>query len=68
MTDALVGADRGPLPLDGIHGARDRGGKADAILRVTHIVVHGLGTAIMGMPPGELRRVPQRVVATDGIR
>src|SRR5262247_4915184 len=40
--DPLVRGDRGPLALDGVAGAGDRGREADAVLGVADVVVHRL--------------------------
>ena len=65
--DALVRADRGALPVDGVHGACDGGRKADAVLGIAHVVVHGLGHGDdLHALPVQLRRVAQRIVAADG--
>ena len=65
--DALVRAHRGALPLDGVHGARDGGGEADAVLGVADVVVHRLGDRDhLHALPVELRGVAQRIVAADG--
>ena len=65
--DPLVRAHGGALPLDGIDSAGDRGGEADAVFRVTHVVVHGLGHGHdRRAPPGELGRVAEGVVTADG--
>ena len=58
---------RGALALDGVHGARDGGREADAVLGIPHIVVHGFrhGDHLHSVPV-ELRRVAERVVSADG--
>ena len=65
--DALVRADRGALPVDGITRPRDGRGEADAVLRALHVVVHGLGDGDeIGARVVQDLRVAERVVAADG--
>ena len=65
--DALVRADSGALPLDGIAGAGDRGREADAVLGVADVVVHRLRDGDdLDAEFVELGRVTERVVAADG--
>ena len=67
QADAFVRPDRGALPLDGVHGAGDGGREPDAVLGVSHVVVHGLGHGDhMHALAVEFGRVAQRVVAADG--
>ncbi len=65
--DAFVRADGGALPLDGRVRARDGRRKADAVLRVAHVVVHRLGDGDdFDARLVEVGGVAQRVVAADG--
>ena len=65
--DALVRADSGALALDGVHGAGDGGGEADAVLGVAHVVVHRLGDGDdLEALAVELGGVAERIVAADG--
>ena len=65
--DALVRADGGALALDGVHGAGDGGGEADAVLGIPHVVVHRLGDGDdLHALAVELGGVAQGVVAADG--
>ena len=58
---------RGPLALDGIAGARDRGREADAVLGVVNVVIHRLRDGNdLHAELIELGRVAERVVAADG--
>ena len=48
-------------------GARDGGGKADAVFGIAHIVVHRLGHRDdFDALPVEMRGIAERVVAADG--
>ena len=65
--DPLVRAERRPLAVDDLLGARDRGREADAVLGPVDVVVHRLGDGderhAALVQHGEKR---ERVVAADG--
>ena len=58
---------RRALALNGVHGARNGGREPDAVLRVPHVVIHGLrhGHHFHALAV-ELGRVAQGVVPADG--
>src|SRR5262249_16646859 len=65
--DLLMRGHRGPLALDGVAGAGDRGREADAVLRVVNVVIHRLRDGNdLDAEFVELGRVAERVVTTDG--
>src|SRR5947209_19518325 len=65
--DPLVRGDGGPLALDGVAGAGDRGREADAVLGVVNVVVHRLRNGNdLDAEFIELGRVAERVVTADG--
>ena len=67
QSDALVRADRGALPLDGVHGAGDGGGEADAVFGVPHVIVHRLGDGDdVEALAVEFGGIAERVVAANG--
>ncbi len=60
-------ADGGALALDGVGGAGDGGGEADAVFGVADVVVHRLRHCDdFEALPVEMRRVAERIVAADG--
>src|SRR5499427_5245018 len=65
--DSLVRGDGGPLALDGVAGAGDRGREADAVLGVVNVVIHRLRDGNdLHAELVELGRVAERVVTADG--
>ncbi len=64
--DALVAAERRPLPVDGLLGPGDRRREADAVLGALHVVVHRLRDRQQRDPGVDQDlRVRQRVVTAD---
>src|SRR5262249_42927906 len=65
-THSLMRSHGGTLAVDRIHGASNRRGKANAVLGVPHVIVHGFWNGNDGhaflVQPG---RVAERVVPTD---
>src|SRR5262249_1796884 len=65
--DALVRGHRGPLALDRVAGAGDRGREADAVLGVVNVAIHRLRDCNdLHAELVELGPVAERVVTTDG--